>query len=165
MAAVLAPHPTHAPARRPTLRLVDPADRPAVRPDPRPAPRSVVVPPRVRPTTATYWRRRFLVLLALTSIVVGAHALVSSATTSAGDDLALVTGSAPIGATAAPVSTPAAPAASEVYIVRPGDTVWSIASSLQPDGDVRALVDQLTERAGGSGLQAGQRIALDGLGR
>jgi hypothetical protein len=47
--------------------------------------------------------------------------------------------------------------------VRPGDTVWSIAERLQPEGDVRDLVDQLTERIGGSGLQAGQRIALDGL--
>ena len=59
---------------------------------------------------------------------------------------------------AAPAGRPA-----RAYVVRPGDTVWSIAQKLQPEGDVRDLVDQLTERAGGSGLQAGQRIALDGL--
>ncbi|GIS99688.1 MAG: hypothetical protein CM1200mP26_14010 [Acidimicrobiales bacterium] len=44
---------------------------------------------------------------------------------------------------------------------RPGDTLWSIAGSINPEGrDVRSTVDQLAEAAGGSILQPGQRIVL-----
>jgi hypothetical protein len=49
-------------------------------------------------------------------------------------------------------------------VVRPGDTLWSIASGLRPDGDVRPLVDELAERAGGATLVPGQRIDVTGLG-
>jgi hypothetical protein len=49
-------------------------------------------------------------------------------------------------------------------VVRPGDTLWSIATSLAPDDDVRAVVDELAERAGGADLQPGQRIDVRGLG-
>jgi LysM repeat protein len=48
-----------------------------------------------------------------------------------------------------------------VYVVQPGDTLWSIAGSINPDGrDLRATVDRLVDAAGGSILQPGQRIAL-----
>ena len=73
--------------------------------------------------------------------------------------------------TDAPVVEPAAgPAAApavaaHAYVVQPGDTLWSIARQLQPEGDVRPLVDQLSARHGGSALQAGERLDLDGLGR
>jgi hypothetical protein len=53
--------------------------------------------------------------------------------------------------------------AGPVHVVQPGDTLWSIAEGLEPRGDVRALVDELAERAGGAPLQPGQRIPLDGL--
>lgn len=154
-AVILVPHPA---PRRPSLRLVDPA-----RSDGRTVSRSVTPPPRVQPSppTSTFWRRRLMVLLVLTSVVVGAHLLVSAAI-SGSDERSVVTASSAADASfVAPNSEPIAPA---VYVVRPGDTMWSIATRLQPEGDVRQLVDQLTERAGGSGLQAGQRIALDGLG-
>jgi hypothetical protein len=66
--------------------------------------------------------------------------------------------------TAAASPAPTNPAASggEV-VVRPGDTLWTIATSLQPDGDVRPLVDRLAERAGGAELRPGQRIDVSGL--
>ncbi len=48
-------------------------------------------------------------------------------------------------------------------VVRQGDTLWSIARRLHPSGDVRALVDQLARRAGGSSLTVGQRIDVRGL--
>ena len=44
-----------------------------------------------------------------------------------------------------------------------GDTLWSVARSIQPSGDVRPLVDRLADRIGGAGLEVGQRISLEGL--
>lgn len=46
--------------------------------------------------------------------------------------------------------------------VEPGDTLWSIAASLDPDGDIRAVVDRLAELNGGSSLTVGQRLVLPG---
>jgi hypothetical protein len=65
-------------------------------------------------------------------------------------------------APAAP-SPATSPLSDESYVVRTGDTLWTIARRLQPTGDVRPLVDRLADRAGGAGLQPGQRIDLDGL--
>ena len=39
------------------------------------------------------------------------------------------------------------------YLVQPGDTLWSIARRLQPEGDVRALVHQLMAANGGAGAR------------
>jgi len=58
------------------------------------------------------------------------------------------------------------PAASEhrhgtaTYVVQPGDTLWSIARSLQPDGDVRPLVHGLTAANGGAALAVGQVLMV-----
>jgi len=46
------------------------------------------------------------------------------------------------------------------YVVQPGDTLWSIARRLQPDGDVRPLVDQLVDLNGGTDLAVGQRLPI-----
>ena len=70
---------------------------------------------------------------------------------------------------AAGVEAPAGDVAPEpagvgpVHVVQPGETLWSIAADLQPDGDVRGLVDRLADRSGSGPLQVGQRIPLDGL--
>lgn len=50
----------------------------------------------------------------------------------------------------------------ELYVVQPGDTLWSIAAALKPGGDVRDTVDRLAELNGGSALTVGQRLALGG---
>ncbi|MCB1260209.1 MAG: LysM peptidoglycan-binding domain-containing protein, partial [Acidimicrobiales bacterium] len=52
-----------------------------------------------------------------------------------------------------------------VYVVRRGDTLWSIAGALgaAADADPRELVDALSERTDGRALQPGQRIDLSGL--
>ena len=46
------------------------------------------------------------------------------------------------------------------YVVRPGDTLWSIAALIDPDHDVREVVDELADLNGGPVLQAGQVIRL-----
>ena len=46
------------------------------------------------------------------------------------------------------------------YVVRPGDTLWSIARSLRPTGDVRGLVDRLDADRGGRPLRVGERILI-----
>ncbi len=52
------------------------------------------------------------------------------------------------------------PPAPEVYVVQPGDTLWSIADAVAPDVDRRDVVAQLSDSAGGSDLVPGQRIEL-----
>ena len=47
------------------------------------------------------------------------------------------------------------------YTVQPGDTLWSIARSLQPEGDVRPLVHGLQDvNGGGAGLSVGQVLMV-----
>ena len=48
----------------------------------------------------------------------------------------------------------------EIYIVSPGDTLWSIATSIDSDGDPRDTVDRLAALNGGSSLYVGQRLVL-----
>jgi LysM repeat protein len=103
---------------------------------------------------AVYRRRRLgLVVGLVTAVVVGYLALTG---------LRVLTADA---APSAPATTAVAgaPAAGSVYVVHPGDTLWSIARSLQPSGDVRSLVDRLADRAGPGPLQAGQSLRIDGL--
>jgi hypothetical protein len=54
------------------------------------------------------------------------------------------------------------PAASRIWIVRPGDTLWSIATAVDPTGDVRPLVDRLAAEAGTTALYPGESIAVPG---
>lgn len=103
---------------------------------------------------AVYRRRRVVVATLLAAVLVGVLALASLGLNAIGT-----------GTSAGPASAPA-PAAGPVadsYVVQPGDTLWTIARTIQPSGDVRPLVDRLADRAGGAGIQAGQRIDLDGL--
>ena len=48
----------------------------------------------------------------------------------------------------------------EIYIVQSGDTLWSIATAIDGDGDPRNTVDRLAEMNGGSSLYIGQRLIL-----
>jgi LysM repeat protein len=49
---------------------------------------------------------------------------------------------------------------SKIYIVQPGDTLWSIVAASGYRGDIRAVVDQLSAAQHGQPLQVGQRIVL-----
>ncbi len=72
------------------------------------------------------------------------------------------TGGGPLTTTGAAASGvgPMTPADTAVWVVRPGDTLWSIAESLDPRGDVRPLVDRLSAEVHGGDIYPGETIAL-----
>ena len=105
-----------------------------------PRPRLVVVPP-----PAVIRRRRVVVAGVLLVVFVVALLAASRVATVLGGDPASVPGRRPGAAN---------------YVVQPGDTLWGIARSLQPDGDVRSLVGELTRVNGGAELTVGQRLVM-----
>jgi LysM repeat protein len=64
------------------------------------------------------------------------------------------------GSLAVPEPRSGAAAAGSVYIVQPGDTLWTLARRAQPTGDLRPLVGRLADARDGRPLQAGQRLVL-----
>jgi len=93
-----------------------------------------------------YRRRRLAVLVAALSLL----ALPAAALLASG----------PSTATVPTASAPAAAPVRSVYVVQPGDTLWSIAHELDPAGDPRETVDRLVELNGSAALQPGQRLRL-----
>jgi hypothetical protein len=94
---------------------------------------------------ATYWKRRVVVvLLAVALVLVMARAG------------AALGGSTPV----APERHPAQHAATTV--VRPGDSLWTVAERLVPDEDPRPVVDALSEARHGTVLTPGETISWDG---
>jgi hypothetical protein len=140
------PTPGSAPARRPELRVI-PGGRSAAGRAP-----------------AAVYRRRRLVAAALLVLVAGVMylAAIGAAALLRGHQVAGPARDA--GAPSVPAPAGATPSRAEVYVVQPGDTLWSIARRLQPEGDLRPLVDRLADRNGGASLQVGQRLWLDGPG-
>jgi hypothetical protein len=67
-------------------------------------------------------------------------------------------GGGPLATTGAPGGP--GPAAGRVWIVRPGDTLWSIAEAAEPGSDVRPLVDRLAALIGSTELYPGESISL-----
>ena len=119
----------------------------------RPLPRLRLCPPPSRaPSAAVYRRRRVVVLLVLMLAVVSFCAAAFQLQAPRSTELRTTS--------ATPAAAAAAPAAQPLYVVQPGDTLWSIAASLHPDGDIRGTVDRLVERNGTAALQTGQRLWL-----
>ncbi|HMG40672.1 MAG TPA: LysM peptidoglycan-binding domain-containing protein [Acidimicrobiales bacterium] len=56
------------------------------------------------------------------------------------------------------------PITSSVYVVQPGDTLWSIAERVAPGTDPRPVVAELRERNGDSELEVGDRLDVAELG-
>lgn len=52
------------------------------------------------------------------------------------------------------------PAGQHVYVVRPGDTIWSIAVRSAHGGDPWRTVNRLETEIGGGVLQPGERLVL-----
>ena len=88
-----------------------------------------------------------LLVVALGAIAVGRGALAGLAP-------------APAGAGASAPAASGAASAGTTVVVQPGDTVWSIARDLQPQGDVRSLVDQLVAANGATPLVPGDRLVV-----
>ena len=103
-----------------------------------------VVPPLVRSRRrrAVYWRRRVTVLVALAFLALAARAVLG------------VLGVGPLAASGAPAGR------AHVYVVQPGDTLWTIAESVHPGDDVRAYVDRLSAALGSGSLQPGERLTV-----
>jgi hypothetical protein len=96
---------------------------------------------------ATYWRRRVVVvLLAVALVLVMARA---------GGALG---GIAP----AVPERHPAHGTQLASTVVRPGDSLWSVAERLAPDSDPRPIVDALSEARHGTVLTPGETISWGG---
>ncbi len=60
-------------------------------------------------------------------------------------------GPAPVGAPLTPHTT---------YVVHPGDTLWSIAERLDPQGDPRPLMTKMSAQLGGTAPRPGERLLL-----
>lgn len=139
MAAVLAPAPSPrtAPSGRPT-----PSGRPAGRPQLR------LIPGGRSPQAlaATYRRRRLVAALVVLTVLVVAVQLAQA--------LAGV-------ATGWSAPTPAAIDGPTVTIeAEQGDTLWSLAREVHPDGDVRPVVRAMVADRGTAAVEEGEQVQV-----
>ena len=136
MAAVLTPN------RRPdALRHLSP---------PRPVRLTVIEggrSPRRPAQRRVYHGRR---AMALATFALAAWLVVSA--------IGMATSHAPV--RSAYPSSRASVAPGNTYTARPGDTLWSVASALHVDGDVRDVVDRLAAVNGSDTLIAGQQLTI-----
>jgi hypothetical protein len=135
--AVLADIPAYAPAPEPGA-AVQPHSHPVVR-------RAAH-----RPSPAVLRRRRVVAVIVLATLLLGCWLGLQAA-------LGRI-GGGPLATTGAPGGLQ--PAAGRVWIVRPGDTLWSIAEAADPGSDVRPLVDRLAATLGSTELYPGEAVAL-----
>ena len=94
--------------------------------------------PRLR---RTYLRRRLIVATGAALVLLIGGQLVANVVT-AGSGPAVV------------------PVSEQRHVVRPGDTLWSIAGELAPDVDRRVAVDDLIALNGDGTLQIGQQLVV-----
>ena len=120
---------------------------------------AVVIPGQFgeyRGASQIYARRRTMVLLTLATIML---VLVLSA-----GHVVANRGGAPASASMIRPATPAlaipAPAAAAVYVVQPGDTMWSIGERFHGDAVLADYVDNLVAANDGTVLQVSQAITL-----
>lgn len=144
MAAVIIP--TEASDRyersaRPVLRVVPCG--PSI-PEPQVARRSHPVAARPRREAAAVYRRRRTAVVGLVAGVGVVLWLILHA----------LTGSP------APTLGSSTDVAAHVYVVQPGDTLWSIAEQLEPNADIRPLVDELNAEVHGQPIQPGEQLSI-----
>lgn len=103
--------------------------------------------------TPSRWHVSVVAILVVAVLLVATMALGRS-------DGGSLTAVGPVPPGQARSSGPVAPVAQRSYVVGPGDTLWSIARGLQPQGDLRPLVDRLAAGRHGGPLRVGERVAL-----
>ena len=140
---------------RPRLRLVPDGEGPAPSPSAEQASygvriRSIQAPPAGRRHPAAVYRRRRAVAAVSLVTAVGLMIAVYAALAGASGGPLTTTGAA----------AGLVPATARVWVVQPGDTLWKIATALDPRGDVRPLVDRLAAEIGGSSLYPGEQIPI-----
>ena len=149
MTAAFAPAPQTTFAPR-TLTLVpEPAPAagigsiaPVVDPAAEAAPLATVHHLPVRRPAAVYRRRRLLVVAVVLGLLLGVVSFVQQADAT---------------------PTPEGQLAESItVVVQPGDTLWGIAATLDPDADPRRLVAELERIAGEGTLQPGQQLVVPG---
>ncbi len=102
------------------------------------------------PEPRVYRRRRAVALLVLVVAVLVAATALRSALAGPGGGALTTSGSS--GAFTAP--------ASRIYVVQPGDSLWSIVRATGRGGDPRPQVDRLALQLAGRPLQPGDRLRL-----
>ena len=124
---------------------------------------AVVIPGQFGESSAAsqiYARRRLIAGLFLTAIVLvlflGAGHVVANRGGAPASASMIRPASA--GATSAPA--PVTPVAANVYIVQPGDTLWSIGERFHGHAALVDYVDSLVAANGGTELQVSQALAL-----
>jgi hypothetical protein len=105
--------------------------------------------PRRRVSRAAYVRRR----LSVAGLAVGLVFVTAQAGVALG-------GSSPEAPGRAPAASPTTVAASTV--VRPGDSLWSVAERLAPGADPRPVVDALRDARDGAPLLVGETVRWAG---
>jgi hypothetical protein len=151
-AVVISPADRSLPCRVPAPVVARP------RPIPVPALPGAAAPRRL--DSSVYLRRRIAVLL-LAALLFG---LLALGATRAVEGVAAMRSAPTSGSAADPTGAAAtAGGVAGVYVVQPGDTLWSIAERVVPGEDPRPIVDRLAEQAGGSALRPGQRLSLAGV--
>jgi hypothetical protein len=103
-----------------------------------------------RPSPAVLRRRRAAAVVLAGTLLIGSWLGLQAA-------LGRI-GGGPLATTGAPGGP--RPVAGRVWIVRPGDTLWSIAEAAHPGSDVRPLVDRLAAAIGSTELFPGETIVL-----
>ena len=106
-------------------------------------------PPNQTLSAEVYWRRRLVLLTVALSLIIGLWAFTSptdSSTQTGHDKATQVVETMPFDAV--------------VVVVQPGDTLWRIATELNPSADPRRLVDALSDIAGSPTIQPGQQLVI-----
>lgn len=117
----------------------------------------LVPPPAVQRAPSHVYRRRRIVAAAFACAALW---VVASVVSSAAEwAWARSMGESQV-ATVATQSVQSAGAPLKEWTVRPGDTLWGIARSMQPQGDFRPVLDELTARYQNRPLQIGETIVL-----
>jgi hypothetical protein len=105
-----------------------------------------------QPEARVYRRRRAVALMALVAVALVAVTGVRLALAGSGGGALTASGS----------SGASSLSAGRIYVVQPGDSLWSIVEATGRGGDPRPEVDRLAAQLDGRPLLPGQRLLLPG---